>query len=251
MLNKNFYSFVRPNINQREYESSLSDSGAFSGNLDVFTTIINHIGPGDKKVLDLASGDGTFGRLANDMKTGWKVDGIDLYIPEKVKNNKNYICYENIFECNMFDFDFSGYEYVIANHFFEHLYIDQIINLLDRLNGAKLIISVPLPHLTVAYNKFYLKAAEDVEHVEYYDYLVGGMHKTVFDSQLNKYLKLKKINNFKWCQILEKYADLSDRDRYLAQLYITKSQEKVHYIIINNIFFVLLFPFRLIKKLIN
>jgi hypothetical protein len=251
MLNKNFYSFVRPKINQRDYESNLNDSGAFSGNLDVFKNIISYIGRGDKKVLDLASGDGTFGKLASDMQSGWKVDGVDLYIPEKVKNNKNYASYENVFEQNIFDFDFSGYDYVIANHFFEHLYIDQIINLMGRLNGAKLIISVPLPHLTVAYNKFYLKAAEEVEYVEYYDYLVGGMHKTVFDSQLNKYLKLKKINNFKWCQILEKSSDLSDKDRYLAQLYVTKSQEKLSYIIINNIFFVLLSPLRLIKKLIS
>lgn len=248
MLDKNFFSFTVPKIDQKEYEANFVKYAAFSGNLDVFRHIVNYIGLGNKNVLDLASGDGSFGKVAHDMGAKWDIDAIDFSIPNKSDSDGNYKYYNKVYEEDIFKFNFGKYDYVIANHFFEHLYINQILDLTDRFGDSKLIISVPLAHLTLAYNRFYLKAAMEYDNVEKYDYLIGGMHKTCFDKKLKSYLKFKKVDSFNWCQILVKEQKLTDKDKYMAQLYVTMTQEKFSYKILNNLSHLLLLPLRKIKK---
>ena len=182
------------------------------------------------------------------MGGGWELDALDFSIPEKNDPNSNYKYYNNVYEHDALKFDFTSYDYIISNHFFEHLYINQIIDLFEKFRDVNLIISVPTANTTLAYNKFFLKAVKNVDSIENYNFLVGAIHKTCFDKKLSIILKLEKMNDFQWCQILIKKSEMTEKDKYMAHLYISKLQEQTLHKVINYTMFILLYPVRLVKK---
>lgn len=240
---KNIFSYNPKKTTQREIEDSVVAKSYSSGhNDDLFTEIVSQIE--GKDVIDLGCGDGAFGRVLKSRRKDLKLTGLDFLIDK----NSNFLFYDNIIEDNFINYNFSNYDTIISNHFFEHLYIQEIISLLEKMRGKKVIISVPFEHNTLCYVKHFLSAADQVDNIKNYKYLIGAMHKTTFDSKLISYLGFKKIKTNTGSQILVKEREINDKDKYQAQLYIISLQEKIIYKVFNNLFFVLLKPVRFIKN---
>ena len=102
----------------------------------------------DIKILDVGPGAGMYGHLLSkysdvlNYSLGFKLDCLEIHSPYIEKYNLKDV-YENVFEGNICDFDFSGYDYIILGDILEHLTINDAQNIIINDNKIKCLVAVP------------------------------------------------------------------------------------------------------------
>lgn len=98
--------------------------------------------PSSSQILDVGAGSGSYGELLKGHFLN--IDAIEIHAPYidmfKLKEK-----YRTVYNENILDFDFSGYDYFIMGDVIEHMTFIEAKNLIDKISsmGAKCMIAVP------------------------------------------------------------------------------------------------------------
>ena len=126
----------------KSYYSNLADSH-LKRETDLNIKSINEILDNlvGEKILDIATGRGFLAnKIAEEKKK--QVTGIDIFIPDELKNNNNPVFIEGKIE--QIPFEDNYFDTVVCTHTLEHVrYIEQTIKELRRVTNKRLIIVVP------------------------------------------------------------------------------------------------------------
>ena len=107
----------------------------------------------DLKILDVGPGAGMYGEMLSNYSNvlnyslGFKLDCIEIHPPYIEKYNLRDV-YENVFEGNICDFDFTHYDYIILGDILEHLNIKDAQKLIDKINDNNIKCMVAVPYLS-------------------------------------------------------------------------------------------------------
>lgn len=94
------------------------------------------------KILDVGPGRGTYRTLLRGLP--YSMDCIEIY-PPYIQHFKLYEKYDNVFEGNIVDFDFTDYDCIILGDVLEHLSVpdaQKIIKTIQK-NKQKCLVAVP------------------------------------------------------------------------------------------------------------
>lgn len=111
------------------------------------------------KILDVGAGMGTYALGIPEIK----MDAIEIHEPYINEFNLKSL-YNEVFCTNIFDFDYSGYDYIIMGDVLEHLEKEMAIKLIDDISNKKIKLLVGVPHKMPQNSQFVLNGKEwDVE----------------------------------------------------------------------------------------
>ena len=107
----------------------------------------------DIKILDVGPGAGMYGHLLSKYSNvlhrslGFKLDCLEIYPLYIEKFNLRDI-YENVFEGDICNFDFTHYDYIILGDVLEHLHFEDAQNIIHRINYNQIKCMVAVPYLS-------------------------------------------------------------------------------------------------------
>lgn len=98
--------------------------------------------PVSKRILDVGPGVGTYSDLLR--KHGYKIDAIEIWAPYIAKFQLAEK-YDQVFNGNIVDFDFSNYDFIILGDVLEHLSYQQATALIQKIKntGKECLVAVP------------------------------------------------------------------------------------------------------------
>ena len=99
-------------------------------------------GPYRSKILDVGPGIGTYGR---ELSNFW-VDAVEIHKPYIEKYDLNSI-YHDVFNCNILDFNYDNYEYIIIGDVLEHIPIEPAQKLIADITRKKIKCLVAVPYI--------------------------------------------------------------------------------------------------------
>jgi len=109
--------------------------------LEVEYHIMSNI-PRDAKIIDVGAGSGTYGLMLK--KHFYNVDALEIY-EDYINEFKLKDIYDNVFNVDVLDFRFKGYDYAIFGDIIEHLSVEDADTLLTMLlyRDIKCLVAVP------------------------------------------------------------------------------------------------------------
>lgn len=112
-------------------------AGSYPQNRAHIMNIVRIMRP--QSILDIGVGTGYYGEIIRRLAPDIKLDGIEIW---KDYENERWRCYDNIFACDIRDFDYGGYDLYLMVDIIEHLPRDDAYSLIDKINGT-ILISTP------------------------------------------------------------------------------------------------------------
>lgn len=105
----------------------------------------NHFpsGPYPSKILDVGPGMGVYGKALS----GFWVDAVEIHKPYIEEYNLNSI-YNNVFNCNILDFNYDDYEYIIMGDVLEHIPVEQAQKLIFDITEKNIKCLVAVPYMS-------------------------------------------------------------------------------------------------------
>lgn len=95
-----------------------------------------------QKILDVGIGKGTY----SDGLSPLKIDGIEIHKPY-IEEFNLVEKYNNIYNVNILNFDYDGYDYIILGDVLEHIHKDDAIRLIQDISNKKIKCLVGVPYL--------------------------------------------------------------------------------------------------------
>ncbi len=190
ILKNSITSYQNQKINHKKYEKdvlsgeALSNLGLINKSIDYCEDIIKKYKIRNPKLLDIGCGNGSFGKALRKRSISRNIllDGFDIFF---TKDNKKILgkTYNKLIMGNIIDYKFrEKYDILIANQIIEHIPIEKLHLVLNRLNSMSrfVIISVPFSWHSLAYNKDYLNSSikeKDEMPNEVFNICCASVHK--------------------------------------------------------------------------
>ena len=100
--------------------------------------------PTTKKIIDVGAGEGTYANLLKGC--GYNIDAVEVWTPY-IEEFKLWELYGTIYNCNICEFDFSDYDFIILGDILEHLTAEEGKKVISEIAIANKQCLVAIPYM--------------------------------------------------------------------------------------------------------